>query len=272
MAEPTSFKVPPGGKAGKGISKKVLGLPMWAWIAISATAILVALYLRSQQPADDATGEDEYMDDYADPNAGTYYETPLQDTPQEDVDVTDGEETPAPNKDIDININVGGKKNPCGAKPKTPAGIGLHWTCSNGKWVRAKNTAKQNQKQKAIVEANKDNAKGANKQPCGNKPNSAAGVGYHWACKNGKWQKAKNNAAQNAAQKKMIEKSKQKGSNTVRKSAPHVTVGGNMPSPTPPRTAKAAAKKPTAVVAVKKKPTAKVAAGMVNKVVKKKKK
>jgi len=257
MAE-TAFKVPPGGKpAGKGISKRVLGLPLWAWIAISATAIIIALYLRSQQPADDATGGEEYVDDYTDPMGGAYMETPLEYTPQEDVDVTDGTPTTPPSKDIDVNINVGGKKNPCGKRPITPAGIGKHWTCSNGKWVRANNNAKQNEKQKAIIGANKDKPKPGQqpKEPgCGNKPNNPAGAGLHWKCVNGKWTKAKNNAEQNAAQKKKIEQAAAKGANTVRMSGPQLSIGGNTPSPVPPRTAKAAAKKPTAVAAPKAKP------------------
>lgn len=253
MDKPTSFKVPLKGGAGKGIGKKVMGLPLWAWIAICGTAIIVALYLRSKQPAD--TAADEYTDDAVD---GTYYETPEAYTPQEDTDVaTDGSTgTGTSSKTTTVHVTVGDDSG-CGKRPMRPAGLGKHWTCSNGKWVKADNTDKQDAKQLSIIRGNKgkNDGSGDNKNPCGNKPSDPAGKGFHWKCNNGKWVKAKNNAAQNAAQQEKIDAAKSKGATNTRQGPLPVSIGGNTASPVPARTAKEAANLPAVVQSPKLNPT-----------------
>lgn len=128
MAE-TTFTKPPAtplkGGGGKGISKVMFGLPMWAWLAIIGVAIVLAVYMRSQgseEPAEEeyVDPEAEYETDYSEPAAGSggdsgaaadeWAEFPEVD----DEEPTEEEDDPG----FVFNINTGQDDQPAGHAKK----------------------------------------------------------------------------------------------------------------------------------------------------------
>lgn len=135
------------------LTKRVLGLPAWAWFAIIAGGVTIGLVLRNRQEAGDEEAE-EMIEDIPDESAGlvddVYYDAAASPAVYEgtypDYVLTppgggaNGGYLPnaqTPNIEVNIGGNVGNQGKECkrGSKPNRRPPRGYHWCCRNGKWV-----------------------------------------------------------------------------------------------------------------------------------------